>query len=415
MRVLFYPLKRNHTTRRTAARPEDIDGTCTLFLSHKTLNRLDREGPRQEHRYVAIEMNLSSLEFQQNNSNNKVDTTASPTASCSMISVSRLPTFSFLRNAPPSPPNVPSFYGSSPSQDEETVQREIQNMLAKDLNGLSFAERNQALNELHGVSSTPNEDEEHIDEALGSLEHEINEIPSDNKVAYDLAKSLSYEYVYNRDFRVMFLRADRFDAKLAATRLVNFFQQKQYLFGPRKLVQDITLNDLNGDDIECLKSGVLQWLPYKDRSGRPVSITFPSIQKFRTIENAVSIVSALFFQFVLAPRTQPHCPFLVCAPDFLQLRAGYYICMSRIQSDIEMQKTGLVGIHYAVDCSKRDRQNMWKIANLRNSLPLKVMAAHVCYENSPQKTFLAFGISMVASYHRVRLRVHRGKFFLMDQ
>ena len=98
----------------------------------------------------------------------------------------------------------------------------------------------------------------------------------------------------------------------------------------------------------------------------------------------------------------------------LQLRASYYICLSRIQYDIEVQKTGIVGIHYAVDCSKMDRENMWKIANLRNCMPIKLMAAHVCYENSPQKTFLAFGISMAASVYRVRLRVHRGKLFCIS-
>ena len=213
-------------------------------------------------------------------------------------SCSRLPVFSMLRNASPSPPNLPA--PSCTREVDDAVQKEIQSMLAKDLIGLSSDERNQALDEIHGVLSTQEEDSELVEQSLERLEEEINLIPSENRVAYDLAKSLSYEYVHNRDFRLMFLRSDRFNAKLAASRLVNFFQHKHYLFGPRKLVQDITINDLDEDDLTTLRSGVLQILPSKDRSGRPIAIIFPGIKQFRTIENVVRFLGFLLVSFCLA-------------------------------------------------------------------------------------------------------------------
>ena len=85
--------------------------------------------------------------------------------------------------------------------------------------------------------------------------------------------------------------------------------------------------------------------------------------------------------------------------------------MSRIQKDVDAQKTGWVGIHYAVGTSKRNQANIGKIAAVRNALPFKNAALHVCYDDSPRKAFLAFGVSLVASYQRVRLRVHRGRYY----
>eukprot|EP00526_Cylindrotheca_closterium_P026840 CAMPEP_0113629714 /NCGR_PEP_ID=MMETSP0017_2-20120614/15428_1 /TAXON_ID=2856 /ORGANISM="Cylindrotheca closterium" /LENGTH=51 /DNA_ID=CAMNT_0000540129 /DNA_START=15 /DNA_END=167 /DNA_ORIENTATION=+ /assembly_acc=CAM_ASM_000147 len=51
----------------------------------------------------------------------------------------------------------------------------------------------------------------------------------------------------------MFLRGNRYDTKAAANQMLKFFETKQDLFGTEKLTKDITIEDLDEDDIACLK------------------------------------------------------------------------------------------------------------------------------------------------------------------
>ena len=66
------------------------------------------------------------------------------------------------------------------------------------------------------------------------------------------------------------LRAERYNSKAAAARMVRFFSFKEMLFGEEKLVKDIHLEDLNESDLMALRSGYCQMFPERDRSGRPV-------------------------------------------------------------------------------------------------------------------------------------------------
>ena len=68
----------------------------------------------------------------------------------------------------------------------------------------------------------------------------------------------------------MFLRADEFDSKKAAKRLVNFMEAKKKHFGEQTLTRSLYLSDLDQDDREALKSGVMQILSVRDRAGRAI-------------------------------------------------------------------------------------------------------------------------------------------------
>lgn len=89
-----------------------------------------------------------------------------------------------------------------------------------------------------------------------------------------------------------FLRADRFDAELAAQRLVLHFQIKQELFGDEKLGREIFLQDIRivEDDWDAMQRGFLQVLPKRDFSGRRVLFFYKAISGcYRKRENIVSI------------------------------------------------------------------------------------------------------------------------------
>merc|ERR1712241_509631 len=97
-----------------------------------------------------------------------------------------------------------------------------------------------------------------------------------NKTAYLRAKIKSPGYVMNRAFRLQFLMADSFEPKAAAERLVSYFESKFELFGPDLLTRDLTLSDLNPEEIKCLELGVVQRLAGTDHAGRSVVSLWPT-------------------------------------------------------------------------------------------------------------------------------------------
>ena len=91
-------------------------------------------------------------------------------------------------------------------------------ILAHGMTSLSLEERNRALEEIHGIKHEIEEDPEVVERELQNMEEALQSIRS--KKAYDQAAFLSPKYVQDRKFRLVFLRADAFDAKKAAERMV---------------------------------------------------------------------------------------------------------------------------------------------------------------------------------------------------
>jgi hypothetical protein len=159
-------------------------------------------------------------------------------------------------------------------------------MLAKEMNQLSVDEREKVLEDVHGIARVVDEPQEFIEACLALFEKELSKISS--KAAYDLASSMSKEYTSSKKIRLMFLRAESFDTPNAASRMVRFFDEKYELFGGDKLTKDITLADLDPDDITTIENGFLQVLPSKDCAGRKVFCIFNKLKVVRTPQNAVS-------------------------------------------------------------------------------------------------------------------------------
>jgi hypothetical protein len=159
-------------------------------------------------------------------------------------------------------------------------------MLAEEMNQLSVEEREQVLEDIHGIARAVDEPLDFVENSLMLLEQEVSKT-SRNKIAFDLAKFQSKEYVSSEKLRLMFLRAESFDAYNAASRMIRFFDEKHKLFGPDKLTNDIVLADLDPDDIGALEKGIYQVLPEKDCAGRKVMCFFPKLKVARTIQNLV--------------------------------------------------------------------------------------------------------------------------------
>lgn len=153
------------------------------------------------------------------------------------------------------------------------IPEEMDEVLSKELQQLSFDDRNAIQEEIHGVRNTlPNETPELIHEGLDKLTQELHAISNKlpNTAAYNQAIMQPLSYVYEQAFRIRFLRSELWDAKKAARRIVSFLDMMAEFYGPKLLMRPIQLSDLSEQEIKVLKSGQIQLLPFRDRSGRRI-------------------------------------------------------------------------------------------------------------------------------------------------
>ena len=164
---------------------------------------------------------------------------------------------------------------------------DVDTMLASELSKMKIDEREQLYEELHGVDQEFHETPELISEKLREFDEALHQI--NHKPAYEEAESMSAEYTKSPKLRLMFLRADCFDAKKAAKRFVAFFQGKLENFGKKCLARPIYLSDLDKDDMACLKAGYCQILAARDRSGRAIYIDMmnPEEKSYKEVINMV--------------------------------------------------------------------------------------------------------------------------------
>lgn len=163
--------------------------------------------------------------------------------------------------------------------------RKVDALVARDMNELSLVEREEILNDVHGVSEIKEESPSQIEQKLKELDTEIGLITS--KDAYLQALGMSEAYVKDRNFRLKFLRADSFNVKNAANRMVRFFEQKMQIFGNTLLAKDITLADLDPSDLGVLRNGHLELLSERDRSGRQIFCHIRSREPSLNLRNSV--------------------------------------------------------------------------------------------------------------------------------
>lgn len=146
----------------------------------------------------------------------------------------------------------------------------VDSLIAKQMSKLSMDEREKAYFDIHGITNVIEETPQMIEQSIQALDDQLTRLKE--ATAYDQALSQNPSYVENYSFRLKFLRADRFDAKKAALRLARHFEAKLDLFGPSKLVQDITQQDLQEGDMDGLVC-FIGHLPVRDSVGRLVRLT----------------------------------------------------------------------------------------------------------------------------------------------
>ncbi len=159
------------------------------------------------------------------------------------------------------------------SENEAYVDPDnVDALLASELNEMTLNERETLYEEIHGVEQQREESEEFLENSLRAMDDALRQLP--DRQVYEKAANINPEYVEDRAFRLMFLRSENFEAVLAARRLVKFLEGKVRFFGEDTLARPIYLSDFNDDDMAFFKSGIIQTIPSRDRSGRPIFADF---------------------------------------------------------------------------------------------------------------------------------------------
>jgi hypothetical protein len=176
------------------------------------------------------------------------------------------------------------------SDDRKIIDRiadskQVESFLTQELNQMSLKERELAYEQIHSVDKMIDEPTEFVTERLEALERELRMIPI--KAAYDQAEQISKLYVTDQKLRLQFLRAEYFDARKAAHRLVSFMEGKLEFFGSKVLARSIHLSDLDEDDLASLKAGFDQLLPSRDRAGRAILFRCEGQHTYKRFENMV--------------------------------------------------------------------------------------------------------------------------------
>jgi len=200
----------------------------------------------------------------------------------------------------------------------------------------------------------------------------------------DLDDEGLYIDVEQREFRLSFLRAERYDSKKAATRLIEYFEEKRRLFGVDKLTTKIQLKHLDAETTECLESGQISLLPGRDRAGRAIIVGTNRLainKEKRQNNNSV-------------------------------LRA-FWILWSIALEDVETETNGVVFVNYAIGEGRENNNDGYDgrirdWGNILRALPLRIACIHWCVENHTLKQAANLSALMLGGSNFVRVRCHAG-------
>jgi hypothetical protein len=172
----------------------------------------------------------------------------------------------------------------------------IDTVLAHELNRMSFQEREGISEEIHGVHSMAvKETPDFVHEKLMALEQALQKIPDQDKGAYSKAMQLQSPYVINVvQLRLPILRAEVFDVKKAALRMVKFLDLAYDLCGEDGLMRPMNLSDFSTEDMRFLRQGFFQMLGSRDRTGRRVMGHFADIPTNFPVRNRVRTNSIVY-------------------------------------------------------------------------------------------------------------------------
>eukprot|EP00339_Tiarina_fusa_P009765 CAMPEP_0117014084 /NCGR_PEP_ID=MMETSP0472-20121206/11499_1 /TAXON_ID=693140 ORGANISM="Tiarina fusus, Strain LIS" /NCGR_SAMPLE_ID=MMETSP0472 /ASSEMBLY_ACC=CAM_ASM_000603 /LENGTH=456 /DNA_ID=CAMNT_0004717569 /DNA_START=74 /DNA_END=1444 /DNA_ORIENTATION=- len=268
------------------------------------------------------------------------------------------------------------------NDDDGDDDHETEVALAKEMNNLTVQERERVFDDIHGVAEVHEESPEFVESCLEAMDLALNTLAKIKRKGLDRALFFKPSIETDKKFKLMFLRADIYDAKKAARRMAKYFDEKLRLFGEEKLVKRITLDDLSEEDLSRLNLVGCVVLPHSDQTGRP--IWFFDIARF-DFDNLKSMNRCFWYQAMTTledeiAQLKGICDVAYCPGDLLAM-------------PVSIQKMS---------------QLMKEAGGIMDGLPCRITTFQICY-NDPRVRYLVTNIGKVfGNQVRLRARAHFG-------
>lgn len=260
--------------------------------------------------------------------------------------------------------------------------KDIDSLLSKELMEMNFKDRTDISEEVHGVKNMAVPETEPVrDDALAMLQNHItNCMPPSETTAFDRALSLPKTYVNDDEFRLMFLRSELFDIEASAKRMMTYLDLISGLFGNEVLARPLRSTDFKGkEEKAALRGGLVQLLPYRDRSGRRIMVVLSDIM------------------------SQSH---------IMRVKIFLYLLTVAAECD-ETQKKGISIIMWpGTDRTIRLPEPEERIVCQKSfsAFPLRVVSCHFCWPETALFHFVrSFFVLVMGRGIRVRVSFHSGE------
>jgi len=240
--------------------------------------------------------------------------------------------------------------GTRKEREELKDTKSVDELMANELNKLSFQERETIYEEIHGIdvrNAGVRETPELLSKSFEQLELELQKLRSVHP-AWDRGQRLFGDttYLNSEETRIMFLRCDLFDWKKTANRLCDYAELLLDIFGDFALQRRPYITDLNDLELRVLETGGYQVLPGRDRAGRRIlgNLAFDAPKEFGFLS---------------------------------RLRVGVYMIMAFLE-DVETQRRGVVALSWWHDISVDDFIIRKKVHEKVKCIPMRLGAFHCC-------------------------------------
>jgi CRAL/TRIO domain len=225
----------------------------------------------------------------------------------------------------------------------------------------------------------PVETPELIESKLAEFEEEVEKIPLGKRESLLLAQEKCPDQL-TRAYKLKFLRADTFNAKLAAKRYVNSWTVRREIGGDERAFLPLTLDGVVKDDAVPLKLGMLQIVGTKDPAGRSILFLNPAMQNWD-----VTNIHAM-------------------------ARAAAYTLMAALE-DEETQRKGIVVLVWPKNekFSQVRKEFIWLLASsIKGAMPVRLAGIHMCQPPLFFRVVYPFAQLVLGERLRKRLMLHPG-------
>lgn len=291
--------------------------------------------------------------------------------------------------------NIQRGCGSWKCGDEERIIREpTSNLkiysdkdLAGEMNALTFQERQEIVEEIHGVVEVIPETPEFIDSKIKDMVESLEYIPSHEKDAWQRAVFLRPSLAHDRRWFLTCLRARRFKPREAARLLANYYENKRKLFGDELLPHRVTWKDLTPQEKHILAGDrAYQVFSHREKTGRPIVL----IRFYQWDVNSPAACKALLRAMVYTYSSF----FVDNFPDeMMQRRGAVFVCDWRGSC----RSSGMQLLQFVKT-----------IATYADNVPVHVAGIHMLSDNAAINSIVSALWPLLKKDYRLRNRLHFG-------